>query len=78
MTAVEFALNSLHAVGWFCLAILAAGCALVIGLFGRFTGDCIADRWHAHRLIRDVQLYVHRPLLRPLFDTHDQPRKETP
>lgn len=78
MTAVEFLLNSLLLVGSIALGILGAGFALLVVLLGHFTGDCIATRWHTRRLIRDVQLYVHRPTLRPLFDTHDQPRKETP
>ncbi|MER5584061.1 hypothetical protein ABT090_20815 [Streptomyces asoensis] len=76
MTTVNFLLDSVLAVGWFCLALLAAGCALLVFLIGRVAGDAIAARWHARRLIRDVQLYVHRPALRPLYDTHDQPRKE--
>lgn len=80
MTAVDFALDSILAVGWIAAFILAAGVVLLVaGLavaLGRWTGTCLAIRWHARRLIREVQLYVHRPMLRPLFDTHDQPRKE--
>lgn len=82
MTLIGFLLDSVLAVGWIALLILAAGVALLVaGLaiaLGRWTGTRLAIRHHSRRLIRDAQLYVHRPALRPLFDTHDQPRKETP
>jgi hypothetical protein len=82
MTAVDFALDSVLAVGWIAVIILAAGVALLVtGLsvaLGRWTGTHLAIRYHARRLIRDAQLYADRPALRPLIDTHDQPRKEIP
>jgi len=80
MTLVDFALDSILAIGWIAVIILAAGVALLAsGLFvalGRWTGTRLAIRYHARRLVRDAQLYADRPALRGLFDTHDQPRKE--
>ena len=80
MTLVDFALDSILAIGWIAVIILAIGVALLVtGLsvaLGRWTGMRLAIRYHARRLIRDAQLYANRPALRGLFDTHDQPRKE--
>jgi hypothetical protein len=66
------------ALGWLALTFIGAPVAAVLFIAGRWTWRRTTVRWHARRLIRDVQLYVHRPALRGLFDTHDQPRKETP
>jgi hypothetical protein len=65
-------------LGWLALTFIGAPTAAVLFIAGRWAWTRITVARHARRLIRDVQLYVHRPLLRPLFDTHDQPRKETP
>ncbi|WP_109000826.1 hypothetical protein [Streptomyces rishiriensis] len=66
------------ALGWIAVTVIVAPTAAVLVAAALWTYRRIRVRLAVRRLIRDVQLYVHRPMLRPLFDTHDQPRKETP
>lgn len=64
------------ALGWLALTFIGAPTAAVLFIAGRWAWNRITVARHARRLIRDAQLYANRPGLRPLFDTHDQPRKE--
>lgn len=80
MTAVGFLLDSILAVGWIALLILAAGVALLVaGLaiaLGRWTGTRVAARYQGRRLVHYCQLYLFDDIIRAALDTNYQPRKE--
>jgi len=78
VSAVEILLNSFLLAGWAAFGILGAGFALLIFLLGHFTGDCLAARYQARRLVGFCQLYLLDDIIRAALDTNYQPRKETP
>ena len=78
MTTVAFLLDSVLAVGWIALAILAAGVALVPFVAGCWAGTAVAARYQGRRLARYCELYVRYPGARAALDTNYQPRKEKP